>query len=203
MASPSDLIPDDQKVTARWYGAITCAVASALIFGALLGMCGGASGCASPQVVTAPTVDARAEARAAVLATAEGVKLSANLCAQVVNQTHSPGLRSACILVIGHAEEALRLAADVVDAWDDTKRGHFACALGDALQSIRDIATTLDDSFGLKAPPELEAVLALAPAWLPACTRALPDAGADAAPTATHDTATKYACAAGACTVPQ
>lgn len=203
----SDLIPDATKYRAFKVGV---PVLFAMVLACAWAACGASIwGCASASPVTAPTLDTRAEARAAVLTAAEGVQLSAQICADVIRQMHSEALRAECILAVGRAEEGLRLAADIVDAWSDANRGLFACALTDGLQGVRDVMLVLSNEVGLKTPPALEAVLALAPAWLPACTRAvdagarvgpLLDAAPEAAPVATHSTASNYVCAAEGCT---
>lgn len=104
----------------------------------------------------------RAQARGAVLVTAEAVKLADTTCAQVALERTDLALARACEQAYDLARASAIAAAAAVDAWDEGKRGEVACALQRAAGELRKVASELrarqanvpkviDDALGLAA----------------------------------------------------
>ncbi len=71
----------------------------------------------------------RAQARGAVLVTAEAVRLGDKACADVALEKNDLPLARACETAYEIARASVLTAAASVDAWDEGKKGDVACAI--------------------------------------------------------------------------
>ena len=78
----------------------------------------------------------RAEARAAVLVSAEPVKVLDTRCAALALDTRDIDLARRCEVAYDQARTALVVAATGVDAWEEGKKGEVACAVARAVASL-------------------------------------------------------------------
>lgn len=85
------------------------------------------TGCASAS---------RAQARGAVLATAEAVKVGDDLCARVAIEKSDLPLARSCAKAYDDARAASLTAANAVDAWDEGKKHDIACAVKKASDAL-------------------------------------------------------------------
>lgn len=105
----------------------------------------------------------RAEARGAVLATAEAVKVGDEVCAKHALERTDLALARRCEAAYTTARGALITAAAAVDAWDEGKRGDVTCSVVRAIDEVAKTAAELR-SRKLPVPPVLDDAVRLASA---------------------------------------
>jgi hypothetical protein len=107
-----------------WFGLV-------LVVAAVLAYC---EGCGSAS---------RAEARGAVLTTAEAVKVGDESCAKYALQWKDLPLAKICEKAYADARALLLTASATVDAWDEGKRGEVTCAVVHAANELSTTAEAL------------------------------------------------------------
>lgn len=105
----------------------------------------------------------RAEARGAVLATAEAVKVGDEVCAKRALERTDLELARRCEAAYTTARGALITAAASVDAWDEGKRGDVTCSVVHAIDEVAKVAAELR-ARKLPVPPVLDDAVRLASA---------------------------------------
>jgi len=111
------------------------------------------SGCAHDAI-------SRAEARGAVLATAQAVKIGDEACAKWALNNIDVALARACEKAYVHARLTLIVAADGIDAWDEGKRAGVLCAVVHAAEDLAKVAEEFRKR-RIKVPAVLEDAIAL------------------------------------------
>lgn len=120
-----------------------------------------AIGCASlPRGLSSDP--ARETARAAVLATAEGLKVADGECARIVRSTGDRELGEQCDAAYTVARATLVGAGAGVDAWDKVEaRESVTCAIVEATRELARVAVELRSKGG-HVPPLIDDAMTLA-----------------------------------------
>ena len=105
----------------------------------------------------------RAEARGAVLATAEAVKVGDKTCASYALERADLPLARACETAYDVARASLIVAASHVDAWDEGQRERVTCAVVHAVDELGKTAAELRKR-GIKVPAIIDDSILLASA---------------------------------------
>ena len=103
----------------------------------------------------------RAQARGAVLVTAEAVRLGDVTCGRAALETRDLALARVCERAYDDARSALLVASTGVDAWSDRTRGEVACAIARAARELELTARELR-ARNVEGPRVLDDALALA-----------------------------------------
>ncbi len=111
----------------------------------------------------------RAEARGAVLATAEAVKVGDEACAKYALATIDVNLARSCEAAYTDARLFLLTASSGVDAWDEGKRNDVTCAIVHSAEALSRISEEMRRR-KLKVPVIIDDSLRLIAA-LGGCTR--------------------------------
>lgn len=88
------------------------------------------------------TTASRAQARGAVLATAEAVKIADATCAKQALERTDLHLARQCQEAYASARSSLLIASAGVDAWDEGKRGDVTCAV---VHAASDLSRTVSE----------------------------------------------------------
>lgn len=103
----------------------------------------------------------RAEARGAVLAAAEAVKIGDQTCAKYALEKIDVELARACEDTYTQARGALIIAASGVDAWDEGKKAAVTCAVIRAVDEIVKMAGEMRKR-NVRVPPIVDDSIRLA-----------------------------------------
>ena len=90
---------------------------------------------------SATTDPTREIARAAILTTAEAVRLADVECARIVRETRDVALGEKCVAIYGKARTSLVAAAIAVDTWEKAEaKENVTCAVLDATAQLTELA---------------------------------------------------------------
>lgn len=118
--------------------------------------------CAAPLLLSGCAPSSRATARAAVLATAEGLRVGDQACAALATRRADRELAEACAAAYEVGRPAVIAAAGAVDAWERPgARERVACSLAAALGGLEAIVAEMRRRGGEAVPPLLSDARAL------------------------------------------
>jgi len=85
----------------------------------------------------------RAQARGAVLAMAQAVKVSDDSCAKYALEKMDLDLARACEHAYDGARASLIVASNSIDAWDEGRKEHVRCAIVHGADALNEIVVAL------------------------------------------------------------
>ncbi len=102
-----------------------------------------AAACVVAHITGCAGTATRAEAQGALLVTTRAVRLSDEVCGEYAIEHDDLALARACSTAYDVARGSLILAANGVDAWDESKRKYVICNLADAAKELSRMADAL------------------------------------------------------------